>query len=67
MKTDFSIEMIPSSLDITELMEVKGGISDSPNHICIFRSAVTCEAGSVGVATCTQGSAVPSPSTDPKK
>lgn len=53
MKKLTSLKMIPSTLDIRELMEVKGGISDSVNDICIFKSAVTeCQGSTPAVVEC---------------
>lgn len=65
------INTIPSTLDITELMEVKGGISDTVNNICIFKSAVNeckgdypavvvCKGDYPAIANCPSGSAVAS-------
>lgn len=49
------LSAIPNSLDVRELMEVKGGKSGTDDIICNGVSAVTCTQGTSAVATCAAG------------
>lgn len=39
---------VPEALNVSELMEVKGGIGDK-SHICVFAAAVKCTVAGSGV------------------
>ena len=47
------------SLDVMELMEVKGGAD--PRLVCIFKSAVKCEGETPAVVHCSGTPATPPP------
>ena len=48
MKQIVKLQDIPETLNMQELMEVKGGASDH-NQICVIRAAVKCNAEGSGV------------------
>lgn len=50
MNKNFSLQSIPNTLDVNELMEVKGGWSIGP--ICIPTGSVKCEKGANAVIKC---------------
>ena len=47
MNKNFSLQRIPNTLDVNELMEVKGGFNIGP--ICIPSGSVKCEKGANAV------------------
>ena len=50
-----SLSAIPNSLDIRELMEVKGGQSGNENIVCVGVSAVSCSQGTSAIVSCAPG------------
>lgn len=56
MKKIIAIREIPNTLDVNELMGIKGGLTVAGNNLCIGGSAVKCD-GSPAVAICQPGSA----------
>lgn len=50
MNKNFSLQSIPNTLDVNELMEVKGGFTIGP--ICIPSGSVKCEKGTQAVIKC---------------
>lgn len=54
MKKITKISELPSTLDVKEMMAIRGGLTNTPNDICIGGSAKHCE-GTVGVVVCPQG------------
>ena len=42
------LQNVPETLNVSELMEVKGGVGDK-SHICVFASAVKCTVAGSGV------------------
>ncbi|MEZ3598196.1 MAG: hypothetical protein K1V81_03835 [Paramuribaculum sp.] len=56
MNKNFSLQSIPNTLDVNELMEVKGGFTIGP--ICIPSGSVKCEKGANAVIKCEGSPAV---------
>ena len=67
MKSITTLENIPDSLDIQEMMDVKGGAEINAN-ICLLAAAVKCTVAGAGTCT-TKGSGTiviqPNPSPNP--
>lgn len=52
---------LPDTLDVYELMEVKGGVLNK-SQICVLASAVKCTAAGSGVIVSPPGPTAPGPS-----
>lgn len=59
MENKRELAAIGESLDVMELMEVKGGAD--PRHVCFLKAAVKCEGETPAVVTCSGAPALPTP------